>query len=191
MKLKDTACTILALIILLTANSLFYVTGKANDKIKVDIAKSNVGPEIEGYTLSVHTEKNVYAPLEKVNLRITIKNVANDDVKILKESALSAYKLEVILPDGKKAPMTLYGEGALKPDNVVTPSAAGILKPNEEFTSSLLVNILYDMTLEGDYKISVTTMVSKRENAKEFIAIQSNVAQVNVNENLLYKEKKR
>ena len=76
--------------------------------------KKTWGDEVEGQALSITTEKAAYAPAERIVLNVCFKNVGRRDVEVVIMDPRRIYHIDVLLPDGKPAPLTLFGKGSIR-----------------------------------------------------------------------------
>ncbi|MBI1832705.1 MAG: hypothetical protein HYR84_14790 [Planctomycetes bacterium] len=87
------------------------------------------------------------------------KNVGAKDVLVVTEgSVLFVYAIKVVGPDGKPTPLTSYGQKAKKWAGSGS-AATDKLGPGQEDTSDLLLGRIFDMTREGEYKISFSQSI--------------------------------
>ncbi len=147
--------------------------------------KKTWGKAVEAQALSIGSLRAAYAPGEPILLKVCFKNVGEKDVKVVYADPLGLYQVSVLLPDGKPAPLTLFGiqresgprVSVLPRDGKPAPLtlfgiqreagpressefALGTLKPGEETCDELELSRLFDFTLAGKYTVSVQRAVS-------------------------------
>ena len=113
---------------------------------------------IESLATNATVQKEAYAPGEKILLQLTIKNISQKDITLRKYPPLGLFNIVVTLPNGKKAPPTLYGNQL----SMLSPFASNsiVLSPKKEYTKTIDINRYFDMTMPGKYGISVNLRTS-------------------------------
>ena len=71
--------------------------------------KREWGNPVNGQAISIAVEKEKYITGDKIILDIAVKNVSDHDVKSLVSYPLALFRIRVLLPDGHKAPLTMWG----------------------------------------------------------------------------------
>lgn len=173
---------------LLLVLSVNYVVYASENNSKTTEGENTWGPETDGYRLSIRTNKSRYMIGERIILYVSLKNMSKQDVEIMQTEPIQTYKngIEIIIPAKKTAPLTLYGKDRVTWGGSVIGYT---LKSGEQVTDSLYLNRLFDMTFTGEYKISVSRVVSKRNNNKESSVIKSNSITINISEENEEKQK--
>ena len=134
------------------------------------------GKQVEGYELSLSTEKNEVLPDEPIFVRIALRNSGESDATIVRLPFLPFCKIEVRSAKDEIAPLTLFGKSASKLFSVMTqPLAKG-----DEFVVIVQLNRLYDMTLPGRYKVTATRTVWRRDGSGGTAGVVSNTIEVRV-----------
>jgi hypothetical protein len=139
------------------------------------------GTAVEGQAVSIATPKAAYAPQGPVALRVCFRNVGRQDVKAARGNPLGTDLVTVLLPDGKPAPLTLFGKRAIKPDS---SKAVETLKPGEETCDEVGISRLFDLTLAGNYTVSVSRPVWKDGTVSSTLKATSNKLQITVDQSL-------
>ena len=142
------------------------------------------GEEQDGWKLSIVSDKETYAVWEKMELRVVLKNVGTTQGRIIVSGldpldGPAAPIIEVLAPEdaraavmfdekgkepeGKeqKAPLTLYGKWVTRLRTGSIHSET--LDPAKEDVVSCHLNRFFDMTLSGEYRVSATRRVPKRD----------------------------
>ncbi len=112
------------------------------------------GPAVFGQVLGITTDREVYAPGEPITLKIFLKNVSDHDVQFIRYDTLFAYRFSVSLPDGKAAPLTLYGKDRTSRSHA-SGSSYPILKPGEVVNFDVELSRMVDFSLAGRYTVSM------------------------------------
>lgn len=158
------------------------------DKKPVETAVS--GPVVEGFALSVSTEKKQYKPGEAINLLVSLKNVGETPVSFRAPlSRILAYQFEVLIPPeafmitkiAKKAPKTLYGRIFTDSSGIDSINTVH-LNRGDAMTVPIPINRIFDMSLSGAYQISASTRQCGRTERKETVTIISNPLEIIVQE---------
>ena len=159
-----------------------YVMAEAGEEPKrVADMKEEWGEETEGYTISIATDKENYLPGEMITLSVKLKNMSEGDTKILLVAKFASYQIEVVLPTREQAPLTLYGKKMLEASQSFVRAVVP-LKAGEEIGTSFNLNRFFDMTLSGEYRISVSRKVWERDNIEKTATVNSNTVVVVINE---------
>jgi hypothetical protein len=139
------------------------------------------GPETEGFRLSIAIDEDEFTPDEPIFLRVTLKNVGDDEVQVEKVGLIRSYKTAVLLPrTEKQAPLTLRGKRLL--ESPLAQATSFGLAANEEATDTIHLNRVFDMTLSGPYKVTVKRMVPKRDGSDEYTYVVSNTLEITIKE---------
>lgn len=136
---------------------------------------------VEGYTLSVETQNDTYRIGDKISVRVRLKNVSEDTVRIRQATPFRTFDIELKLPDGKKAPLTLFGQRVLFSGALGSKSARE-LKPSEEYESSFNLSRIFDMTLAGKYDLTVSKKVWIRDGGTKTKTVSSPSLTISVTE---------
>jgi hypothetical protein len=140
------------------------------------------GTAVEGQALSAMTEKAAYAPGERIILNVSFKNVGREDVKIVQTNPLALYHVSVLLPDGKPAPLTLFGKGTA--NCPIFARSVGTLRPGQETSATLPLSRLFDFTLSGKYTVSVQRGVWKDGAFSSTLKATSNKLEITIDNSL-------
>jgi hypothetical protein len=145
---------------------------------------------VEGYQLEISVQKESLSPLEPIVLNITLKNIGKEDVRIASITPIADYQIEVrpMRPDlingqqvsKENAPLTLEGrrlmQGAMQ-----ASGRTELLRRGESVTVSLeSLNRIFDMTLDGEYKIVVRRKVPQRSDTPKLVEVTSNPIEIKV-----------
>ncbi|BCM92345.1 hypothetical protein IAD21_04224 [Abditibacteriota bacterium] len=141
-------------------------------------ADEKTSDNVAGFVLLARLDKAAYQPVEPITLTTGVKNQRATDAWYHTMLPYEAFKISVITPNGKPATLTDYGKRMLSIDSGSTQSK--ILRPGDEYSLSCVVNRLYDMSLSGDYKISVESAVPTPEDKLKWLKIVSKTATVTV-----------
>lgn len=148
------------------------------------------GPETGGSQVSLSSPKQSYHFDEPIHLNILCRNLDPEPLILVRSSLISDIRLDVRLPDGSPAPFTLRGKEELVEGLPSTEIQIINLAQGEEhlwhFHSP---NSLFDMTLAGDYRVTIHRTVSRKRadaatkrKAAERFHVPSNTITVEVHE---------
>jgi hypothetical protein len=154
----------------------------ADQETPADENEKNVqwGEQVEGYRLSLSTDKAQFAPGERVDLHVVLRNVGPDDARVATGRLMVFHTFTVLLPSGQEAPLTLYGQRQVQ--SRLNPGGRGVvvLEPGEELTTDLDLNRLFDMTLTGTYKVTAKRAVWSRGEPRETVHVVSNTLEITI-----------
>ena len=136
---------------------------------------------IEGFGLIVNLEKDQVGPCQPIRLAITIKNASEDELSFWETCPESDYRFIVEDDKGQVVPLTRYGQRIEKNREIVLSAVPVALKPNDERQDTILLNRIYDMTIEGKYDITAWRHVRTRDN-KGHTKLISNTVEVEIAE---------
>jgi hypothetical protein len=146
--------------------------------------------EVEGYLIEIATAIDTFRPMESVSLVITIKNVGKEDVRIASTTPIADFQIEVtpVYPgiiNGQavskdRAPLTLEGkrlvQGAMQ-----ASGRTELLRRGESISVSIsTLNRIFDMTLDGEYKITVRRKLPLRTDASKSVEVTSNTLVIKI-----------
>jgi len=117
------------------------------------------GPERDGLRCAVLTPSGLseFRAAEPVRVVFITKNFGDKPASVAAEGPmLHVYRVSVVGPDNQPAATTSYAN-ALEPFAGSFTTAA--LAPGAEQRTSLLLSRIYDMTREGDYRVSFVRLV--------------------------------
>ena len=150
---------------------------------KEDGGKIEWGTAVKGQAISIATEKVTYAPEEAIVLNVVLKNVGQDDVLVVAMIPLGMYRLTVLLPGGKEAPLMLRGKIVYANRGDGSRSRL-MLKPGEQRRVKFALSRLFDFSLAGEYTVFVQRNVLKGGKDLSMSKATSNTLKVMVNDSL-------
>jgi len=117
------------------------------------------GDPMKGLRLGVALDKPIYRQGENPLLRVTLLNSGDEAFPLTIAHGGMESSINVRGPDGKSVPLTRFGER----EAASTPYSYRIsqLKPGQPMESFLVLNRLYDMSLEGTYTIVLSRVIAK------------------------------
>jgi hypothetical protein len=137
------------------------------------------GEEVEGFSLSLETPKRKYLSGEPIPCLVALKNVGPNARRIPRSSVHRTYTLEVLQADGAPAPFTMRGKRLVESVRRDS-SSTRIMDPGDtEAVAFDRLNLLLDMTLRGEYRVSVSTKVP-RAGASGYAQVTSNTVLIRV-----------
>lgn len=158
---------------------------EAADKVnKESVTKEPVpaGPITLGCRLSASSPKRTYRFDQSIPLLLEVENV-NTDIAYFSDARLfSMYRFDIRLPDGEPSPLTLQGELESTPfGSMVYIKLARGMRDADEVPA---INRLYDMTLEGEYTITVYRQIfTLGDDKQERVEVPSNQLKIKVHAN--------
>lgn len=147
------------------------------------------GQKVEGFRLSLRTDKEQYKLGEAIVSRIELKNMTSQDRLMGEYSGFGlTYKLNVIRPDGSVATLTSKGEKTKKEKKDIQRRSLGSLTyliPVGKSRAFSLdgTNTYFDMMQPGEYLLQVSRQLpslEEPENAKKSVPIYSNVVKITI-----------
>jgi hypothetical protein len=176
MRQIDSLSFVLSLVVLLVPEILDAETGSPQ---LPDAQNQKWGKAIEGQAISIATSKTVYTSGEPIILKINFKNTGHNEVLFVRRLPLAVYDVTVLMPDGTKAPLTLFGTrrfGSRSGGSKIIDS----LKPGEQVRSEIELNRVFDMTIDGKYLVSVQRRVWKDGSLQDALKTTSNQLDVSI-----------
>ena len=133
---------------------------------------------MEGVQLGIAPEHPSFRYDQPVVLRIAIKNVREEEIYVRTGLYFSMYRFDVRLPNGKPAPLTL--EGARLKNIAENYGSGGLdkLESGATFDSGMMLDRYYDMTLIGEYTVTIYHIRSYDKAAQKWVEVPSNTAKV-------------
>lgn len=139
-------------------------TGRSAD----DASEIQWGQEINGCRFSATTDRPSYRFDEPIPLNFVLENVGNEPMIVRATDAMKIYRFDVRRADGKPAPLTSEGrrqsndlEGS---ENMSIKFPPGARREN----GIAMLNRLYDMTLLGEYTVTVYREIWQKDGNKSF-----------------------
>jgi hypothetical protein len=119
-------------------------------------------------------------------MTIKLKNVGTNDLWLVRGNTFLFYTVNVLLPDKKPAPQTLYGAWRIEHATGMASVATYYLKPNEETSTEIQLSRLFDFSLTGTYEVSVVRKI-KIQKDNQWLDVPSNQIKIIIDEHLLPK----
>jgi len=137
------------------------------------------GDEVEGCRFSASSPVAVYAPAQPIPLRLRLKNDGKAAVAFFQTDIMQSVRFDVRLPNGMAAPMTLEGKRQSESGENVSVT----LEPGKSDDLGVsAVNRYFDMTMNGDYTVTVTRFVQLRDGSERSVKVVSNSCKITVRE---------
>jgi hypothetical protein len=144
------------------------------------------GPEIQGCRCSIVSDRETYRFDQPIRLRMKLENIGEQTVHVLESGHSSlmtvAYRVEVRLPNGEPAPLTLEGK---REANIGTELSVSLIRldPGKSWTATIpMLNRIYDMTLRGEYNVTVYRQLAPRQSGEKPIEVKSNTLEIVVHD---------
>ena len=138
--------------------------------------KPTVPDPTQNCVLLLNTAKVKYTVGESIMLNMTVENRGKKDVVFMQSWPLITFDIKVALPDGKAAPLTLYGTEQKNATAFIFGMTTTTLKPGDTVVVSLMINRYFDMSLDGDYKVAVSTRVVDSDDWKKRTPLSADLA---------------
>ena len=119
------------------------------------------GAEVEGYRLTISTSNSTYVAGQLVPLAVSVQNLSTNDGSISVGSGYWHYAFEVTEPGGLPASMTGFGTNAFFPNGIRITSVQ--VPAGKSFNVYVPLQLLFNMTNTGEYTVTVSRQVPKRE----------------------------
>jgi hypothetical protein len=133
------------------------------------------GAPVQGYRLRLVTDSDQYRVGEPINLHVILQNITQRELPV-GHFAVFLSELNVYLPTGGHAPLTLWGRGLADSLTVYLGANPMMhLAPGESKTVDFaVVTRAFDMTLEGQYTIVVDRKLQSQFDPDASIDVFSN-----------------
>ena len=141
-----------AILFLILLGGIGDVASSANGDKEADSGK-----EVHGSRFGIAPASPSFRYDQPGILNLTVKNFRKEEISVPFGNNWSIYRFDVRLPNGKPAPLTLEGT-RLANDRVVDEGTVQV-KPGASYTEGIVLNRYYDMTLLGEYTISMQRKV--------------------------------
>ena len=132
-----------------------------------------------GVAVHIHTSKQTYEAGEPIDL--LADTAASRDTSLMEThtNCLFEYDFDVVLPNKDPAPLTVYGKW-LKAGNAYSGVQGWQLLKSSASTNHLHLNRLVDMTLAGEYQITIKQRFRNTDPKKPEVTVTSNTIRVKV-----------
>jgi hypothetical protein len=125
--------------------------------LSLNCLAADVSQTAAGLRLSVETRKKFYAAEDRIDLVVLLQNLRSENVAIVDQDPMATYELKVIrVQSQKEAPLTLYGQNARRGAEEIIHRRRSRLPPGQTITNTFHLNRLFDMTVSGEYEVSVS-----------------------------------
>jgi uncharacterized protein YfaS (alpha-2-macroglobulin family) len=162
---------------------MFSVAAHAHSRPSIGLtgklALKATAPVVDGYKVIVATDKKVYMAGEKVNLTLTIKNMARDQVNLGFGGDFGNFEVNVLGPDGEKVKYTPYGREVFNAIQGGSNSVQTLNQGSERYVK-VDINHYYDMSQPGRYKITFYRRLPKRGKSDQYVTVSSNLVVVTI-----------
>lgn len=139
------------------------------------------GSETEGCRLAVMADHEAYRFDQPISLSLVCKNTGGKEIGVTRSTLMRDYRFNVRLPDGKPAPLTL--EGKRQAEFPFFMNMLHILKPGDSDTTPVpMLNRLYDMTLRGEYIVTIYRKTRPQGDKQKPVDVMSNVLKIVVHD---------
>jgi hypothetical protein len=139
------------------------------------------GSDVEGFRMSLKASKAAYASGEAINLEVVFKNISRESVWLVDSSLAFAYKLEVLRPDGKIAPLTAEGQKTRESRGRRRSFSGGLVNPGSKHEFPYTgVQTVFEMSKPGEYQLRVSREVPSIEDPKKQVTLYSNVVKIRI-----------
>ena len=173
----------LQLVGLISIPGLALAQTKPGPEMKEE-SKREWGEAVEGQAISISSEKATYAPGERIVATLSIKNAGRQDVDVTTAAFLMLYDITVLLPDGKEAPLTLFGKRVTESSRSGGSVSSQVLKPGEQISLEFDLSTLFDFSLDGKYTVWARRIVGKSAASKKPLMPSSNKVAITVDASL-------
>jgi hypothetical protein len=151
------------------------------------------GPEAAGCRLSATADRASYRFDQPIRLHLKLENVGDKTVHLIgsPHSVLMTvgFRLDVHLPDGEPAPLTLEGQRQTEVAGEVSVSGFALEAGHSATHIVPMLNHLYDMTLLKEYSVTVYWHLAPQQGEEKPIEVKSNVLKILVHDEGVDKER--
>ena len=117
--------------------------------------------------LSISPDQKRYWLGDPIVINITLKNAGKADVPLEDTGVLLDYQIEVVLPNGTKAVITIEGKKLMENLAFYQNTVSGVIPAGKEGGNQFkYLTKLYDMKQDGVYQITLSRMVPRRIDPK-------------------------
>ncbi|MGI6598988.1 MAG: hypothetical protein ACOX3F_04690 [Kiritimatiellia bacterium] len=135
------------------------------------------GALMQGCRISIGTDREAFHISQPVCVRLLLENRGEHPVRVLVASPLEAYQLDVRTPTGNAAALT--PSGARNAESISTHLQ--VVAPGESISDSIPdLSRLFEMTLLGEYTITVRCNVLVADDGHTWTEIESNTVKVRI-----------
>ena len=130
------------------------ILAHAEDGMATNKAQKVIGPEADGFQLTISTTNDVFQIGQEIDLGVEIKNVSTNTRAIKLQDGLMNYTFHILGPNGTQAVPTELGKWVLHPVACYHQSEEN-LGPGQSFGPPIPLNQMFVMTNAGEYTIQV------------------------------------
>ena len=143
-------------------------TGAKPGQVKSGEQQTVWGEPVEGQAVSIATDKRVYAPGDRIVLKIRLKNVGRGVVTEARDryqGVTFLYSVRVLLPNGKSVPLTPIGAREAKREAereagvIVGSGTTRKISPGGEIRDDVNLTEFFDTSSPGKYVVSAKRKV--------------------------------
>lgn len=186
------------LVLLVSLVSFNAVTAQVRDSVRypdaADDPRRTWGQEVEGWQLSLQLDRSPYRAVEPLHASVSLRNAAGQKRWVANLNPVRSYLFQVILQLGalwptessitvnspdRELPLTLYGQAMRR-----APATAGRtgtwVPPRASLPYTLVLNRWYDMSLPGQYRVTVSCALPALTRPKELVTVISNPIPVEI-----------
>ena len=126
----------------------------AGDGTVTNKSQKVIGPEADGFQLTISTTNDVFQIGQEIDLGVEIKNVSTNTRAIKEQDGLINYTFHIFGPNGIEAVPTEWGKWTLYPVARYHQSFKN-LAPGQTWGPPIPLNQVFVMTNAGEYTIQV------------------------------------
>lgn len=142
----------------IVASMVFYSSACFSGDFETTNTTNVCGGEANGFRLTIGTTNNVFRVDQRIDLKLSLKNVSTNTLTFKVQDDLMNYVFEVTGPRGEKLQTTDFGDHMLRPAHLYHQSFE-TLEPRQTFDITFPLQALFVMTNTGEYQVRVSREV--------------------------------
>jgi hypothetical protein len=143
------------LFVFISALTVADVGSVSADGVPASSASSSSSTTRPALMLDIQLDEARAVPAEgRVWIKVIVENRSPSARRIIESDVFDVYRFEVILPDGKEAPLTLRGRDEQQRPSY-RESVTKSIAPGARSEEDVLLSRYFDMTKLGEYRIRV------------------------------------
>lgn len=126
-----------------------------------------------GLRVSIATDKSHCVQGTAIELRIEAENVSAETRHLIVMNETTDFDLQVTLPTGEPAPLTLYGQQRRRQATAGLFRSRTIAPGDSCVIRTMRLNAYYDMSLTGTYRIVVRKPIGSQDDPTKTLILES------------------
>lgn len=135
------------------------------------------GDRVGDFVLCIETEKSEYALNEPIIVQVSLKNVSDRKVQVIRSS--KDYSLDVKNTSGKSVPYLNNPHGFIT-QNWISGRNIVEIEPAKKIYKSIVLTDIYNVKNVGSYQITAKRRVLQNAPDKKEVAVESNKIEIKI-----------